>query len=304
MTHIKHITLIALVTLFGAAALGCDSFEGQDLTLAEGDTRFATTGVTSEAEALSASDLEVGDAPDMAGTLEDLSHTATTQMDGAGSEPVTTTMFEEAASDAPSEEPALPEGTVTETTVVEDNSSDEASEPGPIADIFEHGSEPVAWSPAGTYKLPAYGAGCRFTTDQVIQIPSNGLNDDSVVFQTTGGSSATLELVVATPNGQSLVAEVDMKRGLTGRSYRQAMGDASWTDKDGDHAGSVIDGTICFDEKLANGMDDVLAEFSLIVELDGLYYAMGGNVLLEGSQVAALEGFTVNAASAVDIDLR
>ena len=54
----------------------------------------------------------------------------------------------------------------------------------------------------------------------------------------------------------------------------------------------------------ANGLDDVLAEFSLVVELDGVYYAMGGNVLLEGPQVAALDGFTVNGAGSVDIDLR
>ena len=45
--------------------------------------------------------------------------------------------------------------------------------------------------------------------------------------------------------------------------------------------------------KLANGLDDVLAEFSLIVEMDGVHYAMGGNVLIGGAQVAAMNGFTV-----------
>ena len=41
-----------------------------------------------------------------------------------------------------------------------------------------------------------------------------------------------------------------------------------------------------------------------LVEIEGVYYAMGGNVLIEGVQVAAVNGYSVDAATAVDIDLR
>ena len=70
------------------------------------------------------------------------------------------------------------------------------------------------------------------------------------------------------------------------------------------HATDVVDGTLCFDEKLANGLGDVLAEFSLIVEMDGTHYTMAGNVLIEGQQVSAGDGYIVDAPIAVDIDLR
>jgi hypothetical protein len=304
MTHFKHMTLIALVSFAAAAATGCDAMGTQDLTLAADDARFATAPVSPEATGTTPFEVEEAQGAGLAGTIEDLSHTATTQADDPGASAVNTDMFDDAGAHEPVEEVALSDEPTTETTVVEEGAAEEAAEVSPIADIFEHGSEPIAWSPAGTYKLPAYGAGCRFTTEQVIQIPSNGSVDDSLVFQADSGAGATLDLLVTTPDGQSMAAEVDMKRGLTGRSYRQATGDAVWTDKDGEHSGTVVDGTICFDEKLANGMGDVLAEFSIVVERGGLYYAMGGNVLLEGAQVAALEGFTVDGASAVDIDLR
>jgi hypothetical protein len=304
MNTLKHTTLIALISFAGAAATGCDAVGTQDLNLASGEARFATSSVSPEVSTPALSDVEAAQGADAAGTIEDLAHTATTQVDDPGASPVDTGMFDDSASTEPADEALLSEEAPGEATVVEDAAAEESSEVSPIAEIFEHASEPIAWSPAGTYKLPAYGAGCRFTTEQVIQIPSNGLVDDSLVFEADSGAGATLELLVETPDGLSMVAEVGMKRGLTGRSYRQATGDAAWTDKEGDHTGIVVDGTICFDEKLANGLDDVLAEFSLVVERDGTYFAMGGNVLLEGAQVAALEGFTVDGASAVDIDLR
>jgi hypothetical protein len=304
MTHFKHMTLIALVTFLGAATFGCDTMGSQGLTPTSADARFATAPVATESTPQSTLEDEEVLAAEVVGSIEDVAHTATTQADAAGAEPVNTSMFDGEAAQEPAAEVVVPEESATETTVTDETSVEEPAAASPIAEIFEHASDPVAWSPTGTYKLPSYGAGCRFTTDAVIQIPSNGLVDDSLVFQADAGQGATLELVVATPDGQTLTAEVDMKRGLTGRSYRQATGDAAWSDSDGEHAGVVVDGTICFDEKLANGLDDVLAEFSLVVELDGVYYAMGGNVLLEGPQVAALDGFTVNGAGSVDIDLR
>jgi hypothetical protein len=304
MTHFKQITLTALVTFFGLAAIGCDAVALQDDTLVTSEPRFETvapaTGAVTPSPSAPAEVQEV----EVAETIEDLAHTATTQVDVPNVEPMNTSLSELEPTEEDAPEAFSPEDTADDTTVVDEVIAEESTEPSPIADIFEHGSEPIAWSPSGTYKLPSYGAGCRFTTNQVIQIPSNGVVDDSLVFEADAGPGATLELTVATPEGLGLVAEVDMKRGFTGRSYRQATGEAAWTDKDGDHVGAVIDGTLCFDEKLANGLDDVLAEFSLVVEIDGLYYSMGGNVLLDGAQVLAAEGFTVEGGNSVDIDLR
>ena len=295
MTHQTH------TTLFMAGALltfGCDS--NQLDTLAQSE-RFQTSAVVEEAATPFEGEAspEVLDRTDVE-SIEDLAHTAVSHLDAPESAPENTSFGVAQADEKQPEEGALGEELTAEESVADGTLNDEA----PIDDIFEYSSEPILWTPSGTYKLPAYGAGCRFVTDDVIQIPSNGLIDDSLAFDAEPGPEASLAISVETPHGHSLSASVDMKRGLVGRSYRQASGEAMWSDKDGDHVGAVVDGTICFDEKLANGLDDVLAEFSLIVEMDGVHYAMGGNVLIGGAHVAAMNGFTVDGVQAVDIDLR
>ena len=287
----KNIAKTTLFTTLAVAALGCDSASFvADQPVSEQAT-FATQTPTSSVDSTSTAAPADDDV-----TLSDLSHTSTTVGEVSPMDEETT---EETPDTTVAEEPLVEEA-VVEETVAEESTTEEA----PIAEIFADGSEPLEWTPNGTYKLPAYGSSCRFVTDDVVQIPSNGQVDDTMVFAATAGPDATFALTVQTPSGLSVSASVDMKRGLTGRSYRQAEGQATWSDKAGEHTGWVVDGTLCFDEKLANGMGDVLAEFSLIVQLDGVHYAMGGNVLIDGTQVSAGNGYAIDAEMGVDVDLR
>jgi hypothetical protein len=298
MTDIsKHITLAALLTFLSVVTFGCDSATLSEDVVVEQDHTFATQDAAESQVSSPVATAVVEEDEDV--TLEDLAHTATTV-----GEMTETDISEETTSDDTVVEEPVVEEPVVEEPVVDDTVVEEPTVEEPIAEIFAAGSEGLAWTPNGTYKLPSYGSGCRFVTDHLVQIPSNGVLDDSVVFAADAGPDATFELAVETATGLSVVADVDMKRGLTGRSYRQADGQATWTDKEGQHTGWVVDGTLCFDEKLANGMGDVLAEFSLIVEIDGIYHSMGGNVLIEGGQVTANDGYAVDAALAVDVDLR
>ena len=299
MTRFNQTTNMPFLLLAALVAMGCDSVALDATEATPSGERFQTVAPNEgEAATLETGATADGSAAASAESMDELAHTALTQLDAPHEEPGNTS-FAPAAEAEPVED-VLPEEAPHEEVLAEVGAEEEV----PVADIFEHASEPILWTPSGTYKLPSYGAGCRLTTDDVIQIPSNGLKDDSLVFSVTNAAEALLSLTVQTPTGQSLNASVDLKRGLTGRSYRQAMGEALWSDKEGEHVGLVVDGTLCFDEKLSAGLDDVLAEFSLIVEIEGDYYAMGGNVLIEGSQVEALNGFSIDGAGAVDIDLR
>lgn len=177
----------------------------------------------------------------------------------------------------------------------------------PAPEVEYAGSEPTIWTPQGTTKLPSYGANCRLTTDAIFASESNGYLDDTLLLE-ADGSGAYLMLEVTDGLDTILSAEVDLARALVGRSFRDAEGEALFGASDGEAAsGQVVDGTLCFSEKLPEATGDVLAEFSLIIALeDGGFVSVGGDLWIPGALIDATAAplVTVEAAGAIDVSLQ
>ena len=164
-----------------------------------------------------------------------------------------------------------------------------------------HGSDPTQWSLYGTAKLPSYGSGCRFVTDTVYEVPSDGFIDDVWTLELDNNGDATLALDVDHEGETILSATVSFERALSMRSFRRGVGQASyglpgesiWT-------GEVVDGTLCFENPLASGVD-LFAEFSLIIAVAGEYHATGGNVLIPGGGIDLSMTPTIDANVGVDL---
>lgn len=212
-----------------------------------------------------------------------------------------------AEDDRPEEDPTtepIEDDVQPDDTTPTDNTLDVPTAPvAPPAPDYQ-GSQPITWTPTGTYKLPKYGDACRLTTDHVFEAPSNGLLDDTLMMATFDANDATVDIVVVTEDGAVLSVNADIDRALAGKSYRHAAGEATLVDATGAKTALIVDGTLCFASKLHAGMDSVMAEFSFIVEMNGVYYATGGNLVLPGSAISEAGGLLLDAESVLDIDLR
>jgi len=179
----------------------------------------------------------------------------------------------------------------------------EATNPDAILSGGDSGGTPselTVWSSgAGTTGVPTFGKNCRLAADHITSSASNGLNDDSIQVMAPT-SDATVVLVVSSGEGQVLNAQVEMARGLKDKSYRSATGQATWGFPP--RSGTVIDGTLCFPERLTDGTA-TQAEFSLVMDDGtGAYHSVSGTLNLPGSAVKLTSGVDINGM--VDIDLK
>lgn len=163
------------------------------------------------------------------------------------------------------------------------------------------GSPASPWNGQGTSTMPKFGVNCRLATSTVFESATNGLVDDTLHFTTYSSTTSTLDIFVLDGSGEALNLNVDIHRGLSGRSFRQATGTANF----GGYVDvPVVDGTLCFQEKVATGAE-VLAEFSFILNQDGVNTSLAGLVLIPGASISMPStGLAIDAADTLDIDLR
>jgi len=169
-----------------------------------------------------------------------------------------------------------------------------AADAGPTADL-------ISWAPdaTGTTSAPVYGR-CRLGAERVLWAASNGAPDDQISLLASGdGASLTVRVVDA--SGLVFEGDVTLDRALLDKSYRAAVGTARWAPEGLD--AQVVDGTLCFSERLASGAP-VDGEFSLVLATGaGSYASVSGSFHVAGEGVSTDPKVAVQG-SAVDIDLR
>ncbi len=186
----------------------------------------------------------------------------------------------------------------------DDSSSSSADTVGDTAATLDvadaSGAEVLgAWNETGTGGVPTYG-NCRFTTGEHFAVASNGEADDVLQLAIDDSGSGTLTIRVRDALSVKLEGvELALQRGLRQESYRRMKGTAVW----GAQSGNVIDGMLCFDNRLTVGVD-AKAELTLILEnADGDRFAATGRFVASGAGIDLTDGVKVSL-DAVDIDLR
>lgn len=159
----------------------------------------------------------------------------------------------------------------------------------------------LKWEPSNTTSsVPTYDKSCRFGAATVFESPSNGQPDDTLLL-TAGSGAASLKLTITDTTGQILSADATLDRGLAEKSWRKATGTATWSMSG--QADTIVDGAICFAEKLAPG-DGVLGEVTLVMKAaDGSYQSISGGFSLPGAAVRPTAEVAVSAPT-IDVDLR
>lgn len=163
------------------------------------------------------------------------------------------------------------------------------------------GSPTVAWSAdTPTTSVPTYGKNCRYAAETLFESPSNGQPDDTISLSEEG-SNAGLSFQVTDKNGVVLKVEgVTLERGLLYKSFRNATGQATWGLPN--QTANIVDGTLCFSEKL-DGNNDVQAEFSLVMETaPGTFESLSGSFFLPGTSVN-LDPLLTIQSSTLDVSL-
>ena len=155
------------------------------------------------------------------------------------------------------------------------------------------------WNATGTGGVPVFGE-CRFTTGEHFAVASDGVADDVLKLDVDSGGQGTLTLRVRDALSVRLEATaVTVQRGLKQESYRRFKGSAVW----GSQSGEVIDGMLCFENRLTPGVA-AKAELTLILENGaGERFAATGRFVAAGASVDVTGGVKVDL-DAVDIDLR
>ncbi len=181
-----------------------------------------------------------------------------------------------------------------------DDGATAPSVPDAVADQVAPSSALTPWSPGtGTSSVPTYDKSCRFGADTVFESPSNGVADDAITLTATS-SDAELSVTVTDGSGQVLAGTATLDRGLADKSWRNATGSATWSDG---LNGEVVDGAICFSERLEAGQA-AIGEFSLVMQADdGSYHSVSGGFSLAADAIKPASGETVLAPT-VDVDLR
>ncbi|MEC9072534.1 MAG: hypothetical protein VX938_09160, partial [Myxococcota bacterium] len=301
ITMKRYISIITLLTVTLGLSVGCDAamdVDAGETPLAESSVRPET--LTNEATPATSTATQPAPAPQTNPKPADSGAAATPSAEetpanaadgGNGGAP------QSKAGPAPGEKQGEEPG---------EGEAPPAPQPPPAkASIFNGGSAPTQWSPNGTSKMPKYGEDCRLTTNTVFEAATNGATDDSFSLVVYSPKTSTMDVSVVSNAGLAMSATVDLTRGLPGRSYRDAEGWVTYEYAPGLTAElPVIDGTLCFQEKLAVATGDVLAEFSFIVAVDGIYHSMGGNMVIPASALTNAANGLVDADQALDIDLR
>jgi len=170
--------------------------------------------------------------------------------------------------------------------------------PGPDASTTPSSTLTPWSSGSGTGSVPTYDKSCRFGADTVFEVASNGASDDALMLA-PDGAGATLTLSVSDGTLTVLDATVALDRGLADKSWRNGSGTATWSSG----MGTVVDGAICFPDRLSAGVA-TQGEFTLVMRsADGSYHSVSGGFSLTAAQVLVGAAETITA-SAVDIDLR
>jgi hypothetical protein len=159
----------------------------------------------------------------------------------------------------------------------------------------------VTWSPtASTTAVPTYGKNCRYEASSVFNSPSNNTPDDSLDF-TANANGAWVSVSVRDANGEVLkVIQAQLQQGLKDKSYRKASGSASWAQPQ--KTGDIVDGTLCFSEKLT-GATNVEAEFSFVMQMaDGSHESLSGTFSLAANTISVGDSIAI-ASTSLDISL-
>jgi hypothetical protein len=162
-------------------------------------------------------------------------------------------------------------------------------------------SQLVAWSPtASTTAVPTFGKNCRYGADSVFSSSSNNTPDDSLDF-TANADGASVSMSVRDANGEVLkIVQAQLQQGLKDKSYRKASGSASWGVPS--QTGDIVDGTLCFSDKLITAAD-VQAEFSFVMKTaDGSHQSLSGTFSLPASAITNGASIAIGSTS-LDISL-
>ena len=161
----------------------------------------------------------------------------------------------------------------------------------------------IAWSPSGTFPVPTYQGGCRLEAGEVFAMASDGPNNDVLTVSEGANGGVILSLEVTHGEDQILsVADVSLRRGKSGESFRDAtaagVGAAQWgVGLAGE--GAVVDGTLCFSDKLTSG-GSLGAMFSLIFQdAAGQHHTVGGTFTVPSGDI--VDGHIPTVGLAVDL---
>ncbi len=161
-------------------------------------------------------------------------------------------------------------------------------------------ADTTAWvAGASTSKKPLYGSGCRLAADVHFQLASNDVADDSLTLGTIGTTGVHLVISAADGAGGAVSADVELEQMFPGKSWGLADGSGTWNGASGD----IVDGTLCFASKLAEGTE-VAAELSFVMSdaASGAYHSVAGTFTLPGAAITSIDPITVDAT--LDLDLR
>jgi hypothetical protein len=162
--------------------------------------------------------------------------------------------------------------------------------------------EMTPWPLMGTVSKPSFGKGCRYSVDTTHELESNCEKDDVISLEGPPDGVVNLDMTIRHEGSEVLDISVQLERSLVGKAYYAATGTGNWHGEDA-FGGEVLDGTLCFSEKLSIGTP-VSGEFSLIIEDDtGARHSVGGRFLLDGPEIIAESPINVTSLN-TDFDLR
>ena len=161
----------------------------------------------------------------------------------------------------------------------------------------------VDWTPAGTLPVPSYDGACRLLAGTEFKSPANPLVDDTLTLSGGSNGAVVMDLQVSSGPQQVLsVSGISLRRGKKDESFRDATPTTATQSAWGDglsQSGTVLDGTLCFSDKITVGVD-VHAQFSLILEdAAGAYHTVGGSFSLSASDIS--DGLVPGASLKVDL---
>ena len=151
--------------------------------------------------------------------------------------------------------------------------------------------------------MPTYQGGCRLEAGEVYALASDGAPND--VLTVSGGSNGGVVFGLNVAHGEGSVfsvSDVSLRRGKSEESFRDATGSANAPAQWGSGLsaqGTVVDGTLCFSDKLTAGVD-LGAMFSLIIRDDGgAFHTVGGTFTVPAD--AIVDGLIPSVGLAVDL---
>jgi len=168
--------------------------------------------------------------------------------------------------------------------------------------MSEATQDKTPWPVMGTVSKPSFGKGCRYGVESNHELASNCEKDDYISLQGPPDGVVTVDMTIRHQDSDVLEFSVELQRSLVGKAYDSATGTGAWHGDDG-FSGEVLDGTLCFSDKLALGTP-VSGEFSLVIEdAAGIPHSVGGRFVLDGQELSGESPLSLTSTT-VDLDLR